>query len=351
MARALGGRAEGYAANVILLNGPTKPRLPLSLIHPLGPIFRHLPLSLRRHLLYLRAHKRWGNFREPRLWNEKIQWRILNDRRALLAFTCDKRATGEYIATLAAAANPLIDAPEIYWVGRDVRELEQIASSLPPRWVLKPNHSSGRIAVLDSSATPVDWTRLIAAGREWMRQDEEIDVFGHWAYTRARPLLFAQQRIGDGEGSPPDIRLLCSRGRILLAFVTSDYQTDHYKISFYGEDLASRIRWGHPYETSNETRSAVDELSPETRAAIIALAKEASAPFDSIRIDGLFFNGRFHFLEFTSYPTSGLGKIGHQANVQGGAAWQLPDLSTPDPREAEWRALLEGTPRGTLQRT
>ena len=235
-------------------------------------------------------------------------------------------------------------------MGRDVRELEQIARSLPPRWVLKPNHSSGRAAVLDSSATLVDWTRLIAAGREWMRRDEEIDVFGHWAYTRARPLLVAQQRIGDGESSPPDIRLLCSRGRILLAFVTSDYQTDHYKIWFYGEDLASRIRWGHPYETSNDTRSVVDELSAETRAAIIALAKEASMPFDSIRIDGLYFNGRFHFLEFTSYPTGGLGEIGHQANEQGGAAWQLPDLTAKDPREAEWRALLEGTPKGTLQR-
>lgn len=335
----------------MLLNGPTKPRLPLSLIHPLGPIFRHLPLSFRRHLLYLRAHKRWANFREPRLWNEKIQWRILNDRRALLAFTCDKLATRQYVAGLVAAANPKIEAPEIYWVGRDVRELQKLSSSLPQRWVLKPNHSSGRVAVLDSSATAVDWTRLIDAGREWMWRDEEIDVFGHWAYTRARPLLIAQERIGGGEGPPPDIRIICSRGRILLAFVTSDYQTDHFKIAFYGEDLASRIRWGHPYETSNETRSVVDDLNPETRAAIIALAKEASAPFDSIRIDGLFCNDRFHFLEFTSYPTSGLGKIGHEANVQGGADWQLPDLTATDPREQEWRALLQGTPRGTLQRT
>ncbi len=349
MARALGGRAEGYAANVILLNGPTKPRFPLSLIHPLGPIFRHLPLSLRRHLLYLRAHKQWGNFREPRLWNEKIQWRILSDRRALLAFTCDKLATRQYVAALASAGSPHIEIPEIYWVGRDVRDLQHIANSLPPRWILKPNHSSGRIALLDSSAEPIDWNRLGTVGRKWMRRDEEIEVFGHWAYTRARPLLVAQQRIGDGEGSPPDIRLICSKGRILLVFVTSDYQTDHYKISFYGEDLISRIRWGHPYETSTETRSAVDELSPETRAAIIAFASEASAPFDSIRIDGLFFNGRFHFLEFTSYPTSGLGKIGHQANVQGGANWQLPDLSAQDSRETEWRALMEGTPKGTLQ--
>ncbi len=45
-----------------LLNGPRVPGYPLRLIHPLGPLFKHLPLALRRHLLYLRAYKRWGNF-------------------------------------------------------------------------------------------------------------------------------------------------------------------------------------------------------------------------------------------------------------------------------------------------
>ena len=334
----------------MILNGPERPRFPLSLIHPLGPLFRHLSGSLRRHLLYLRAHQRWGNFRSPRMWTEKVQWRILNDQRSLLAFTCDKLATRQYVAGLTAAKHPLISSPEVIWAGRDVRELEQLAELLPSRWVLKPNHSSGRIAILDAGAVPVDWNRLAELGRGWMQKDEQTEVFAHWAYTHARPLLIAQQRIGDVAGSPPDIRFICSKGNILLAFVTTDYQTDHYEISFYDGNLTSRFQWGHSYETPNEARTIVDEITVEARKAMIAFAKEASAPFDMVRVDGLYFGGKYHFLEFTVYPQGGIGTIGHKANVQGGAAWQLPDLTAQDPREPEWRALLEGIPKGTLQR-
>ena len=336
---------------MIVLNGPKRPRFPLSLIHPLGPLFRHLPLSLRRHLLYLRAFRRWGNFRAPRLWDEKVQWRILNDHRSLLAFTCDKLAVRQYVVSLPAAEHPLITSPESYWVGRDVRELQRLADSLPSRWVLKPNHSSGRAAVLDARVEPIDWDRLAELGRGWMQLDEESTVFGHWAYRHARPLLIAQQRIGDGVGSPPDLRILCGKGRILLAFVTSDYQSDQFKISFYEPDLKTRLRWGHPSETPFGTHSVLEAMSEELRAAITDFVNQASLPFDAIRIDGLLSGGQFHVLEFTSYPASGLVKIGSEANIRGGEGWLLPDLNAPDPREPEWRALLEGTPRGTLQHT
>ncbi|MFM8998220.1 MAG: hypothetical protein ACKOJD_08995 [Candidatus Limnocylindrus sp.] len=69
--------------NRVAVDGPKLPHFPRSLIHPLGPAFRHLPLSLRRHLLHLRHHGRWGNFARPSSFSEKMQWRILNDRRTL----------------------------------------------------------------------------------------------------------------------------------------------------------------------------------------------------------------------------------------------------------------------------
>jgi hypothetical protein len=93
-----------------------------------------------------------------------------------------------------------------------------------------------------------------------------------------------------------------------------------------------------------------DALSDDAVRDIIALAREVSAPFDFIRIDGVVVNDVFHFLEFTMYPTSGLGKLGLGTDQRLGSAWELPNLTAPDPREAEWRALLEGTPKGTLQK-
>jgi hypothetical protein len=90
-------------------------------------------------------------------------------------------------------------------------------------------------------------------------------------------------------------------------------------------------------------------LSDEAARAISAFAREVSVPFDFIRIDGVVVDDAFHFLEFTTYPTSGLGVIGENTEQRLGSAWQLPDLNAPDPRQGEWRALLQGTPKGTLQ--
>ena len=332
-----------------LLDGPTTPRFPLSLIHPLGPLFRHLPLIVRRHVLYLRAKSRWGNFRNPTRWSEKIQWRILNDRRALLTPTCDKLAASKYASSVPQAKSPHIKFPETYWVGTSVHELAAFEGSLPARWIFKPNHSSGRIADIDAAGGAIDWSALNELGHRWLQRDEELLVFGHWAYGAARPLLIAQERIGHAEVAPADLRLVCNRGEITMAFWTDGYQTENYRLYAYDADLRTRARFDHPYEAPLSEPGPDRLLSDEAVRAIAAFAREVSAPFDFIRIDGVVVDDAFHFLEFTTYPTSGLGVLGVGAEVRLGSAWHLPDLNAPDPREAEWRALLQGTPKGTLQ--
>ncbi len=332
-----------------LLNGPRVPRYQLRLIHPLGPLFRHLPLALRRHLLFLRAHSRWGNFTRPTLWSEKIQWRIINDRRPIIAFTCDKLASGEYVKRFVEPNSPHIKFPATYWVGTDLRELRQISHTLPARWILKPNHSSGRIAYINSDQEPIDWDALITIGDQWMRADEESFVFGHWAYTQARHLLLVQEHIGDGQSDPADLRILGNAGCINIAFCTRDYGTERFQIAIYASDLRTRVRVGTPYETPLNQVSPLDQISTELRSALTELATSAAAPFDEIRVDGLLVGDTFWFVELTPYPTSGLARRVLASENAIGAMWKLPDLTANDPREAEWRALLEGVPKGTLQ--
>jgi len=67
-------------------------------------------------------------------------------------------------------------------------------------------------------------------------------------------------------------------------------------------------------------------------------------------VDVLDDGGALWFSELTPYESAGLYPVSDENDYFFGARWQLPDLNAPDPREAEWRALLEGTPKGTLQR-
>ena len=335
---------------MIVRNGPKRPGYPLALIHPLGPLFRHLPLSLRRHLLYLRALGKWGNFRKPKGVNEKIQWRIINDRRSIIAFCQDKLAAKEYMRGVIAKhrLEAQVKIPTTLWVGTDIRELRALESQLPMRWVLKPNHSSGRVRVLDSSVTPLDWENLIAAGDRWMQRDEEELVFGHWTYGQARHLLIAEERVGAGDVAPPG-----------LCFKTHHGETVHYfwldrtrpsaPYACYWPD-GTWFRWRPESDPINEDPGDLPVLTTEGREQLLAVCRVAGAPFDDIRVDFLYDNGRPWFAELTTYSSAGLDPTRDEMDAAFGALWQLPDLTAPDPREAEWRALLEGTPKGTLQR-
>jgi hypothetical protein len=331
---------------MIRADGPKLPRYPLALIHPLGPLFRHLPLSLRRHLLFLRAFGKWGNFRNPRTFREKAQWRTINDRRPRLSFAQDKLAAKEYVRTIAAALNEPLRIPETYWVGTDLRELQALAQQLPSRWVLKPNHSAGRHRLVGSPLSPTQWEDLIRTCSQWVERDEEELVMGHWAYGQARHLLIAEERVGDGAHAPNDFKVACFDGRPGYYFWANRETVPPY-YSFFTPD-GRRLPWAEP--TDDEYNDHADETRfPERlRERMLHIASAAAAPFDWIRVDFYVDSETLWFGELTLYGAGGLYVIDRENNERFGALWSLPDLTAPDPREAEWRALLEGTPKGTL---
>jgi len=85
------------------------------------------------------------------------------------------------------------------------------------------------------------------------------------------------------------------------------------------------------------------------RHLLLDAARAISAPFDEIRADFFLWEGKLWAGEITAYSASGLTRTAGDIDTRLGAAWKLPDLTALDPREAEWRALLAGTPKGTLQ--
>ena len=330
---------------MIVRNGPKRPRYPLALIHPLGPLFRHLPLSLRRHLLYLRALGRWGNFRSPRLAGEKAQWRILNDRRPLLAFVEDKLASKEYVKSALEKAGLLeqIRFPETYWVGTDLRELQALAHKLPARWVLKPNHSCGRVILIDSSAEPLNWEAISAISSRWLERDEEELVMGHWAYSQARHLLIAEGRVDSVGVGPIELKVLNLNGEPQYYF--HEDRLNHSGLYDCYLPDGTRFLWGEGDNPSQHYPELVDDV----RRLLLHAARAISVPFDEIRTDFFLWEGRLWCSELAAYTTSGLSRTAGEIDARLGANWQLPNLATQDPREAEWRALLQGVPKGTLQ--
>jgi hypothetical protein len=327
--------------------GPELPRFPLALIHPLGPIFRWLPLPLRRHLLYLRAVSRWGNFRHPTRWTEKMQWRILNDRRSILSWTADKLAQKAYAqrSLQQAGMESALKFPEVYWVGNDLRELQKIAHLLPARWALKPNHSSGRFKLFDTTKSSINWDELVALGDLWVKRDEEELVFGHWAYGNARQTLIAEERVGEGTEPEAEIKGWSFDGALhtFTLFHTLSKRNANYDRQY------QRILSGHEREVPINELTTFDAIPAAVKDAICSAADLLAEPFDHVRVDFFVEDGQLWFNELSTYSRSGLFRLTREMERARGDRWALPDLHAPDPRAEEWRALLGPLPRGSLQ--
>jgi hypothetical protein len=305
---------------------PAYPRL---LVHPLGPLFRHLPLELRRHLLYVNAHRRWGNFSSPTSFTEKMQWRIINDRREILTLACDKLRSKQYVQEQwdKAGLGERYKIPVTYWCGTDLNELRNTLDNIPHRFVLKPNSSSGRYLLLDTEAEAIPSNLLVELHREWLGPDEETEVFGHHGYVGAKRCLIVEQRIGIGDTAPVDIRIFTNDGEVIGSACTGRNPDGAYWSATFDERFerkpsgySGQVPLDYPTPLSDLTQSELDVLREAARVA--------TREFDQVRIDLYRDGDTYYFGEFTAYSSSGLMGYNTETDYRYGAKWRLP--STKD---------------------
>jgi len=271
-----------------------------------------------------------------------MQWRILNDRRPLISWTCDKLASKEFARKTAEAAGVTLRIPATYWSGVDVQDLKVAAQSFPDRWVLKPNHSCGRLRIIDSSAAPIDWEDLASVIGTWVNRDEEELVLGHWAYSQARHFIIAEEYVEHKRDTLTDYKLIGFGGKVQDVIASPDASDTGILPIVYDRNFAIL---GAFALTKDQVDRAAHQLTISEQEAIIFIAERLIAPFDQMRVDLYVSAGQLWFGELSTYHSSGLKntagrRLSAVSNTTRGALWELPSLSAADAREQEWKALL-----------
>jgi hypothetical protein len=274
-----------------------------------------LPSNLSRRMLFFYFHRRFPSLKNPVTFNEKVNWRILKDRREILKFTCDKLAMKDYADNAQGATDYSLRVPRTLWSGTDVSELKNAA--LPERWVLKPNHRSGRVFFGHGQPDILALKKIV---KSWLRPAEGVDLH-EWAYLNARPLLLAEELLG-APGSPPsDYKFWVFAGKVAVVEVHSDRHNDHHQ------------RWYLPDWTPLEVTSVGYPISPAEPIApvnfekMIAIAEKLGRSFDYIRVDLYNVDGEIFFGELTPYPASGFDRFDPASfDSEIGAKWELPVL-------------------------
>lgn len=268
-----------------------------------------LPESLSRRALFIYFNRKIPHLREPTTFNEKVNWRILNDRREILEFSCDKLAMKEYIRDIAV---PGLRIPRTLWTGDDIREFEN--AEVPESWVLKPNHRTGRVHF--GHGQP-DIESLRSITRRWYRPAEAEDLH-EWAYSKARPLLLAEELLGEPGSPPADYKFFVFSGNVAAVQVDVDRHTSHQRRIYLPD-------WSPLEVSSGNYPLAPLETPPINLQEMLSIAEAIGQPFDFMRVDLYSIDGETVFGEVTPYAGSGLDRfIPASFDAELGRNWQLP---------------------------
>jgi TupA-like ATPgrasp len=267
-----------------------------------------LPIGVRRRALFARANHRLPRFSNPSSFNDKVNWRIFHDQRPLLEWTCDKLAMKD-----RAGRVPGLHIPRTLWAGTNLEELT--SAGLPEHWVLKPNHRSGSV-YFGHGQPDIEQLSVLTAG--WLRRFES-EFLGEWAYSKARPMLLAEELIGTPGSPPPDYKFFVFEGEVGAVQVDIGRHSVHQRRLYLPDWSPLNVRSG---------RYALPPVEPPPIALdrMLALAAELGTGFDFIRIDLYDIAGRVFFGEFTPYPGSGLDRfVPASFDAELGARWKLPE--------------------------
>lgn len=250
-----------------------------------------LPLYLRRQYLHTLAVGRPANLSHPRGFNEKVHWRVLHDRRPMVAAACDKMKMKQMARERVGEDE--LKVPQTLWSGTNVDEAPGLATV--PAAVLKPNHSSGKV-IVDPARFTVAELRLRTNG--WLRSMPAADL-GEWGYRHAEPVLLLEELIGDGRSVPPDFKFFVFAGEVRLVQVNSDRFGKQPRATFYDRDWTKLpVRW--------RSTPSGDVDRPARLSTMVAIAERLGAEWDFIRIDLYAVGDEVWFGEFTPYPGGGV---------------------------------------------
>jgi hypothetical protein len=275
-----------------------------------------MPSSLSRRALFFYFHHRLPRVKSPITFNEKVNWRILRDRREVLEWTCDKLAMKDYASSVQGAEAQGLRIPRTLWSGTDVRELEKV--DLPEHWVLKPNHRSGRVFFGHGQPEILVLQEIV---KDWLRPAEGVNLH-EWAYLKARPLLLAEEMLGMPGSPPPDYKFGVFAGEVAVVEIHDDRHNDHHSLRWYLPDWTPLeiLSIGYPI-------SPVESVPPVNFENMLAIASELGRSFDYMRVDLYNIDGDIFFGELTPYPASGFDRFSPASfDAELGAKWELPVL-------------------------
>ena len=253
-----------------------------------------VPDSLYLKVLYRVIMGRKLNLKNPKEYNEKLQWLKLNDRKPEYSTMVDKYEVRGYIEDLLGDKY-LIPCLGIYDSVDDID-----IDALPDRFVLKCTHDSGSVEICkDKSSFDIEGARHRLS--QAMKRNYYA-TYREWPYKYDKPRIIAEGYLeGDG-GDLKDYKVMCFNGEAKIIevhenrFVEGKVHTQ----TFYDRE------WNIVPLTQVETVT-VDRPGERPRQLdeILRLSELIAKDMYHARIDWYIEGDKIYFGEITFFDGSG----------------------------------------------
>ena len=255
-----------------------------------------VPDSLYLKVLYRVIMGRKLNLKNPKEYNEKLQWLKLNDRKPEYSTMVDKYEVRGYIEDLLGDKY-LIPCLGIYDSVDDID-----IDALPDRFVLKCTHDSGSVEICkDKSSFDIEGARHRLS--QAMKRNYYA-TYREWPYKYVKPRIIAEGYLeGDG-GDLKDYKVMCFNGEAKIIevhenrFVEGKVHTQ----TFY--DREWRIL-PVSQECIGTRRSDMPCSRPNLLDKMIGLSEKLAKDMYHARVDWYVVGGRLYFGEITFFDGSG----------------------------------------------
>jgi hypothetical protein len=236
------------------------------------------------------------NLKNPRMYNEKIQWLKLNDYKEFYTYIVDKLEVRRFVKE-KIGEKFLIPLLAVY-----SSEEKIDFHSLPDKFVMKTNHGSGSIIICNDKSQ-LDFDLVRKRMKNWLNKN--WFWYGRaYPYKNIKPKIIVEEFMGDDFGNPPkDYKIFCFDGEPKVIVVDIDRFKNHRR-NFYN------INWEFiDVETDRPNDKNITIEKPEKLPEMLYLSRKLSEGFKHVRIDLYIIKNEIKFGEITLYPWSGFIKF------------------------------------------
>lgn len=254
-----------------------------------------LPARLKVKLLYFRRFKQRPNLRSPSTFNEKVNWRKLNEFEPLFTIAADKIASKDWVTQLC----PNILVPDTLWQGTSFKKLEDWLdeNELPQQFVVKSNHGSRMNLFYQQGQSQLDFTELEKIRRRWFKHDQ-YSTLGEWGYKNIEKRVFVEAFLDFKGTVPDDYKFFVYHGKVHFIQLDTGRFNGHHRNIFDRNWNDLNIDFSHPSKVPSPTR-------PECFTEMVEAAEKIGRYFSFVRVDFYQLDGRVYFGELTLYPGAG----------------------------------------------